>query len=213
MMIIRPSLVGRCTSIMRISLNGSKMDRGVRPGALFLAICFRVTFRQYARKQTKICASDSRIELMVNRSEMQIVFSSSLKPCQQRLAHSCILSLFRLGRSMALRSEQVVLSCPSSLQGHSDFPSARNACLAGFIQLGLRLSPSDHGERPEDLRSDLRSLSPHAVDLTPGPPPVHLPFSSRRALAFPPNVRGRRVAPSLTEFIPQSGSPSYIRPI
>ena len=47
---------------------------------------------------------------------------------------------------MALRSGQVLLSCPSSLQGHSDFPSARNACLAGFIQLGLRLSPSDHGE-------------------------------------------------------------------
>jgi hypothetical protein len=55
-------------------------------------------------------------------------------------------STSRLGRSMALRSEQVILSCPSSLQGHSDFPSARNACLAGFIQLGLRLSPSDHGE-------------------------------------------------------------------
>ena len=46
---------------------------------------------------------------------------------------------------MALRSEQVVLSCPSSLQGHSDFPSARSASLAGFIQLGRRLPPSDRG--------------------------------------------------------------------
>lgn len=39
-----------------------------------------------------------------------------------------------------------------------------------------------------------RPLSLHAADLTPGPPPVHLPFSSRRTLAFPQNVRGRRVA-------------------
>jgi len=41
-----------------------------------------------------------------------------------------------------------------------------------------------------------RLLSPHAADLTPGPLPVHLPSSSRQALAFPPNVRGRRIAPS-----------------
>jgi len=46
---------------------------------------------------------------------------------------------------MASRSGPVVLSCPSALQGHSDFPSARNAGLAGFTQLGRRLPPSDHG--------------------------------------------------------------------
>jgi hypothetical protein len=51
----------------------------------------------------------------------------------------------RLGRSMASRSKQVLLSCPSSLQGHSDFLSVRNACLAGFIQLGRRLPPPDRG--------------------------------------------------------------------
>jgi len=104
------------------------------------------------------------------------------------------------------------LSCPSSLQGHSDFLSARIACLAGFIQLGRRLSPSDRGESRRISGPILRSLSPHAVDLTPGPLPVLLPSSSRQALAFPHNVRGRRVARS-RGFVPQSGSPSYSCPI
>jgi hypothetical protein len=113
---------------------------------------------------------------------------------------------------MASRSRQVLLSCPSSLLGHSDFPSARSACLAGFIQLGLRLPPSDGGGSRGISGPFLRSLSLHAADLTPGPPPVRLPFSSRWTLAFPPNVRGRRVS-RLRGFIPQSGSPSYFRPI
>ena len=113
---------------------------------------------------------------------------------------------------MALRSKQVILSCPSSLQGHSDFLSVRNACLASFIQLGRRLPPPDRGGNVRISGPISRSLSLHAADLTPGPPPVHAPFSSRRTLAFPPNVRGRRVS-RLHGFIPQSGSPSYIRPI
>lgn len=113
---------------------------------------------------------------------------------------------------MALRSEQVLLSCPSSLQGHSDFPSARNACLAGFTQLGLRLPPSDHDGSRGISGPISRSLSLHAVDLTPGPPPVRLPFASRWTLAFPHNVQGRRVSRS-HGFIPQSGSPNYKRPI
>jgi hypothetical protein len=104
--------------------------------------------------------------------------------------------------------EQVLLSCPSSLQGHSDFPSARTACLAGFIQLGLRLSPSDYGESRRISGPVLRSLSSHAADLTPGPLSVHMPSPSRQASAFPHNVRGRRVARS-RGFIPLSGSPSY----
>ena len=113
---------------------------------------------------------------------------------------------------MALRSKQVVLSCPSSLQGHSDFPSARNTRLAGFTQLGRCLPPSDHGGSRGISGPILRSLSPHAADLTPGPPPVHLPFSSRWTLAFPHNVRGRRVSRT-RGFIPLSGSPSYTSPI
>ena len=86
------------------------------------------------------------------------------------------------------------MSCPSSLQDHSDFPSTRNACLAGFIQLGLRLPPSDHDGSRGISGPISHPLSLHGADLTPGPPPVHLPFSSRRTLAFPQNVRGRRVA-------------------
>jgi len=54
------------------------------------------------------------------------------------------------------------------------------------------------------FRFYLRHLSPHAVSLTPGPPPVHLPFASRRALAFPINVEGRRVSP-LRGFGPATG--------
>jgi len=53
-------------------------------------------------------------------------------------------------------------------------------------------------------------LSPHADDLTPGPRSVLLPFSSRPTSAFPTNVKGRRVSRT-TRFIPQTGSPSYVR--
>jgi len=52
------------------------------------------------------------------------------------------------GRSMALRSRQVMLSCPSSLQDPSDFPSTRNACLAGFIQLRFRTAAYRFGRHP-----------------------------------------------------------------
>jgi len=121
-------------------------------------------------------------------------------------------SMSRLGRSMALRSAQVLLSCPSSLQGHSDFPSAHNACLAGFIQLGLRLLPPDCG-RNRGISGPLsRSLSPHAADLTPGPPQVLLPSTSLWTSAFPTNVLGRRIARS-RGFIPLLSSPSYSRSI
>ena len=47
---------------------------------------------------------------------------------------------------------------------------------------------------------------------TPGPPPAHSSFPYRWTLAFPYNVQGRRVAHS-RGFIPQSGSPSYSRPM
>ena len=99
------------------------------------------------------------------------------------------------GRSMALRSEQVLLSCPSSLQGHSDFPSARNARLAGVTQLDLRLLPPDRDRNRGISGPPSRSLSPHAAGLTPGPPQVRLPFSSLWAMAFPQQVEGRRLSP------------------
>lgn len=108
---------------------------------------------------------------------------------------------------MASRSGQVMLSCPSSLQGHSDFPSAPDACLAGFPDWPALIAVGSR-RKPGDLRSDPRLLSLHAVDLTPGPPPVHVPFSYRRALAFPPNVRGRRVSPFSRSLSPNRALPT-----
>lgn len=90
--------------------------------------------------------------------------------------HPSLLAAF--GRSMALRSGQVVLSCPSSLQGHSDFPCVHNLPLAGVTQLDARLLPSEFGRNVGISGPFSRSLSPHAAGLTPGPPQVHLPFPS-----------------------------------
>ncbi len=96
---------------------------------------------------------------------------------------------------------------PSTLQGRSDFPCARNAPLASVTQLEARLL-SVEPDRNAGISGPLsRHLSLHAADLTPGPRPVRLPFASRSAMAFPTNVEGRRVAPisrgsSLTQALP-----------
>ncbi len=121
--------------------------------------------------------------------------------------HPSLLS--ERGRSMASRSGQVLLSCPSSLQGHSDFPYARNAPLAGVTQLEARLLPSEYGRNVGSSGPISRHLSLHAADLTPGPRMVLVPFASHPAMAFPINVEGRRVART-TRFIPHTDSPSYI---
>jgi len=64
---------------------------------------------------------------------------------------------------------------------------------------------------PGLLQLTLRSLSLHAADLTPGPPPVLLSFSSPAGIGLPPKRTGSANSSVLTEFIPQSGS--YVRPI
>ena len=112
-------------------------------------------------------------------------------------------------RSTALRSEQVMLSCPSTLQDRSDFPYAHNAPLAGVIQLEARLPPLENGGNVGSSGPLSHHLSLHATDLTPGPQLVHLPFASQPALAFPINVKGRRVSRT-TRFVPHTDSPSYI---
>jgi hypothetical protein len=84
---------------------------------------------------------------------------------------------------------------PSSLQGRSDFPYAHNPPLAGVTQLEARLPPAESGGSAGTSGPISRHLSLHAADLTPGPRPVHMPFTSRSAMAFPLNVEGRRVAP------------------
>ena len=99
---------------------------------------------------------------------------------------------------------------PSSLQGRSDFPCARNAPLASVTQLETRLPPVETDGNAGISGPLSRYLSPHAAVLTPGPPSVQMPFASRSAMAFPLNVEGRRVART-TRFIPHTDSPSYIR--
>ena len=100
---------------------------------------------------------------------------------------------------------------PSSLQGRSDFPYARNAPL-GVTQLEARLL-SVEPDRNAGISGPLsHHLSLHAADLTPGPRLVQMPFASQPAMAFPTNVEGRRVART-TRFIPQPASPSYSRPV
>jgi hypothetical protein len=101
---------------------------------------------------------------------------------------------------------------PSSLQGRSDFPCARNAPLAGVTQLEARLPPVEPGGNAGISGPLSRHLSLHAADLTPGPRLVQMPFASQPAMAFPTNVEGRRVART-TRFIPQPASPSYARPV
>ena len=113
-------------------------------------------------------------------------------------------------RSTALRSGRFVLFRPSSLQGRSDFPYARNAPLAGVAQLEAPLPPVETDGNAGISGPLSRYLSPHAAVLTPGPRSVQMPFASRTAMAFPLNVEGRRVART-TRFIPHTDSPSYLR--
>ena len=98
------------------------------------------------------------------------------------------------GRSMAPRSRQVMLSCPSSLPGHSDFPTPVTCILKVSSNL-IMLTAGRVLRRRWDLRSFLRYLSPHAVGLTPGPWQVLTPFSSLSALAFSLKIEDRRISP------------------
>lgn len=112
---------------------------------------------------------------------------------------------------MAPRSRQVMLSCPSSLPGHSDFPTP--------ITSILPVSP--------DLLAAYRRRSPAETLGSQVFPPLsvtacHRPYSGSlsgaHALSFPdsigllPHSRGSAGISAAAEFIPQSNSPSYIRP-
>ena len=101
-----------------------------------------------------------------------------------------------------------MLSSPSSLQGHSDFPCARNGPLAGFTQLEARLPPLKFGGKAGISGPISRLLSPHAADLTPGSRWVHLSFASQPAMAFPLTVEGRRVAPISRGLSPTQALPA-----
>jgi len=94
---------------------------------------------------------------------------------------------------MASRSGQVMLSWPSSLQGHSDFPMPLTAPY-GFHTACVLLTTAGIQWEHWDLRSNTRTLSPHATGLTPGSPQVQMPFASLRTMAFSINVEDRRIS-------------------
>ena len=96
------------------------------------------------------------------------------------------------GRSMAPRSRQVMLSYPSSLQNHSDFPTP----MTPLLPVSSSLTGAYHSRNSvETLGSQVphHYLSPHAIGYTPGPLQVHKPFTSLQALAFSKCREDRRV--------------------
>ena len=70
---------------------------------------------------------------------------------------------------MALRSGKVMLSLPSSLRGHSDFPSVyyRDSPVSSDLCAALRRRFT--AQTPGSRVRFLHRLSPHAIDPTPGP--------------------------------------------
>ena len=86
-----------------------------------------------------------------------------------------------------------MLSCPSSLSGHSDFPTPITPSCR-LHPTCWRLTAGGVLRRRWDLRSSLRYMSPHAVGHTPGPYQVLMPFTSLIALAFSLNREDRRVS-------------------
>jgi len=115
------------------------------------------------------------------------------------------------GRSMAPRSRQVMLSCPSSLQGHSDFPTPITPILPvspNLIDAYRRRSPA------ETLGSQV--LPPLSFTA------CHWPYPGSPAgahtLSFPagsgllPGFRGSACIPAYAGFIPHPDSPSNNRP-
>ena len=114
---------------------------------------------------------------------------------------------------MASRSDQVMLSWPSSLQGHSDFPMPLTAPYGVYPACVLLTTAGIQWEH-RDLRSNTRTLSPHATGLTPGPPQALSPFTSLRTMAFSIDVEDRRIAcykqvhpaPGLSQLYPSGVS-------
>jgi hypothetical protein len=84
--------------------------------------------------------------------------------------------------------------------------------LAGSIPLAPGLPHLEAMRRCRDLRSNTRTLSPHATGLTPGPAQVLMPFASLRTLAFSTVVEDRRVSCLNDRFVPHPDYPSYFRP-
>jgi len=90
---------------------------------------------------------------------------------------------------------QTGLCCPC-LQHFRAAPTSLHPSpgLAGFIPLAPGLPHLEAIRRYKDLRSNTRTLSPHATGLTPGPVQVLMPFASLYTLAFSTVVEDRRVS-------------------
>ncbi len=100
------------------------------------------------------------------------------------------------GRSMAPRSRQVMLSCPSSLQGHSDFPTP--------IARLLPVSPDlNHAYRSWSSAETLGSQILPPLSVTACHRPYSGSLSGAHALFFPvslgllPKYRGSAGIPTL----------------
>ncbi len=103
------------------------------------------------------------------------------------------------GRSMAPRSRQVMLSYPSSLQNHSDFPTP----ITPLLPVSSNLNNAYHSRNSvETLGSQVphHYLSPHAIGYTPGS--LQVLFT----LYFPADIgllqlsRGSACIPSSTDL-------------
>ena len=104
------------------------------------------------------------------------------------------------------------MSYPSSLQGHSDFPTPLTPNLAGFTQLDLCLLPSEYG-RDAGISGPTSAIF-HRMPLAIPRVPCRcfrplLPY--RRWPS--PNHKRIGVYSEALGFIPHPGSPSYIRPV
>jgi hypothetical protein len=115
------------------------------------------------------------------------------------------------GRSRAARSGRVMLSRPSSLQGPSDIPPP----VARFLPVSSDLRRAYRRRRTAEMvglqvqDSVLCLRMPMALPRVPDR--CARPFASLPALAFPINVKGRRVS-RLLGFIPSPDSLSNDRP-
>jgi hypothetical protein len=112
---------------------------------------------------------------------------------------------------MAPRSRQVMLSCPSSLPGHSDFPTP----ITRILKVSPNLMRAYRGQSPTET---LGSQIVPPLSFTACRQPYSGSLPGAYALYFPdsigllPKNRGSAYISAFAKFIPQSDSPSNDRP-
>ena len=113
---------------------------------------------------------------------------------------------------MALRSGPALLSGPSTLQGHSDFPQLLTPALPVSSNLACayrrRITAEAGGSQ---VRFPVRS--PRMPLTLPRVPCRCICLFFPAGIGLPLNSTGSACSPALAEFVPHSGSPSYMRPV